>query len=367
MGFSQVVEENGVKKLVPINTPASVTAQEAKLLALEAKQTADSALQKSGGEMTGQITFAGPSSQNNPLIKPSDIDKTNPVAGKTMLTAWQDKNGLFLGSSGIEFTQTMTVFRLGLINKPYEAESAANSTSLQLYYPKEGEPYAAGPNPRGLYNNDLATFKSMIDYGLKKLPHNSVIHIDAVNGSDTANLNNGRGLTADIPFKSLGAARSWVANNCGGSVITFQLHSDIEISSTLEIGCPNFSYIILSSDSTKRTINLTSSGYLSTGAGGVTLSNLIFNAQNSVRVLNCNAQSASASICMGAALEFNGSVSGNVLEATHGGRITLGGGFTKSGDITGKKYRLAYAGVLIGASKAPGTIDGTADASSTVA
>lgn len=347
MGFSQVIEENGVKKLVPITTPASATAQEAKLLALEARETAQAALPKAGGKMTGEITR---------IISQINMDSNPSVNQYIYPLKWRDVNEKMIG--GIQAVQLTS----GRITNDLQTARRLDDTSPTIYaavsaiIESDGTAYAAASHPRpDNYGNDIVTTKAMKDYALKKTPANEKIHIGGTNKSDTADLNNGRGSEA-MPFASIKAALAWASATYASGAIQFILHEDQDLSGQYLNWANTGLDCAIVSDSTTAIHKITCNEF-KTYAGRITLSHVELEASENTGDL-LGADGALSYIRIGDAVKFSGTVSGGTVSATNGATIVFAAGLP-TGNVTGPRYRLASGGSIFTGNRGEDVIPGS--------
>lgn len=368
MGFSQVVEENGVKTLVPINTPSSVTAQEAKLLATEAKalataaatktelaevkQTADGALQKSGGEMSGEIRFD---------------NETGGVLQDEQ--AWANPAITFRDSAGGRFAG----FQAG--------QSGTDGIFLRLWARRDGSetPVYIGlrvggtdvrhahfqvpsyPDFQDMPLGAAINKNVLTDYAAPLLTANKYFYIDPVNGSDTADLHSGRGESQDKAFKTFDAAVRWAQRYCSSETVGLYLMGDVTCNLDA-IDFPNAKLVRVTSLNGPWTITLQKPFMVRSGT--IELYKVNFAAPDAIANIFAAVGYYGQAHMIINTVNVTGSVTDAVVKASHDAYAVVNGGFT--GTVTGKKYSCLYGGILAGASLIPGTIDGTCDANSKV-
>lgn len=283
MALSQVIEENGVKKLAPMPGATNVGAAEAMAVAAEAKATAEAALPKAGGEMTGPVSN----------------------------------------------------FKLSGL--------AAN-----------------------IYDASAVSSKWVKDYAPRKTGNSSVLWVNELTGSDTANLMEGRGFSQDMPFLTLVAAAAWASAHMSGSAVTINLDSDINLPSGLNVVCPNLGTLIISADT--HTINL--GAPISVSYGKLNIKRGKFVAASSMRCFMYAAGLAGCNpvLSLEHTIELQGTVTEAAIMAAYGGTVIMYTGSELTGNVTGKRYSALNCGRILvggrGAEAIPGTEAGICDASS---
>ena len=249
-------------------------------------------------------------------------------------------------------------------------QSTFPSSSVIAGITEEDVPYATAPAPRGLYNTDIVTYKSMVDYAPKKLTANATFHVNANTGSDTADLFNGRGLSEDKPFKSLQACLMHICENCipMRNWVIVMLHSDVTTPGTTVSFVGNG--IIIKGDDSVRTITTSGAGFYIEAGCLILEDNLkfVFGSNVGFLVRGGNGH-ATAALQIKSDVEFSGECNTTVLSAQSNGVCFINGNIT--GNVVGKRYACNNGGKILtygkGAEVIPGTIAGTCDSSSTYA
>lgn len=283
MAFSQVIEDKNSptgKSLVRLSGATDAGSAAAMAVAQEAKQTADAALPKAGGEMTGPVS------------------------------------------------------------------------NLKI----------GGVLDADLYDASAVTMKAMKDYAPMNLAMTSMIHVGGDNASDTADLNAGRGLSADKPFASLTGALLWaVMNTVRFTNLTLMIHSDLVYDYSGQIWNPNIGRIqLISSDTNQHIITLQQP--IELVCGNLTFEyNLKLVSSGVSNFFYINGLMGACRLTIGEGVELSGEVTESIRVA-NGGVCVVAGNMT--GVVTGKKYSCTTGGMIIGASKIPGTEAGTCDANS---
>lgn len=352
MGFSQVVEENGIKKLAPITTPTSVTAQEAKTLALEAKELAEAALPLNGSKaMTGTIT------RNLSNAYPgATIPDNGSYDGARVLR--------LLGSGGAgDFGGISTeIWNSGMVALLLTYKSCLLrlcTTAADDKYLEGALSFAGEVPARALIIKQYADERY-----LQKLAADRFVEVGGANASDTADLNAGRG-GAGKPFATLPAAAAWACSALGGAkAVIFRLHANMTLTAPLNIYAAPIQNLRIMSDDTKRTLTL--GGPIQVYGGSFTIEQVKLEAGAELpHFLLADGQQHSANCIIGAGVEMSGVVSNASIYAANGGHVFLGADI--AGEVTGKKYSCVRGGRIISNNhQIPGTDDGTYDGSSTV-
>lgn len=361
MAFSQVIEDKNSptgKSLVRLSGATDAGSAAAMAVAQEAKQTADAALPLDGSkEMTGDLNIR----KLLPVIvlTHNDIAREDDLA--SVHQSWffmYDKDNKPLGGIAEYLSNEKHVIYL----RVYRQTEEFAISDLSIVYEKEGAPYATSPHPRSdNYGTDIVTMKALKDYAPMKVANTVNIHINTETGSDTAGLLAGRGFSEDKPLKTLGAALGLTAGHIGTGQVNIILHSDVTLSELISFACAQCRVVTITSDTTLRKIRCTDSlAQLSIVAGRVVLENIELAGEASCARILSVSNNGYMSIRTG--VVFSGACNDSIVGAFTGGILEIAQAIT--GTITGKKYLCTNGGMIIGASKIPGTIDGTCDANS---
>lgn len=270
----------------------------------------------------------------------------------------------------------------------------------------------------GLKPADVSELRSRVAATLQNIKGEKTFYVGGDNASDTADLGNGRGETAAMPFATFDAACQHIANNYAGAAATvvIVLQADAECNANLFF--KNFHQVKITSDSTRRTLKLNQ--HYQGLEGNIELNNItVANGDDSFTAKRClqlsnagcrltlrntklinldyvEARGNLASIWLGpdvefemdsrvssrafslsnggallsewtASITFNGSVSYCVVEASSGSFCSFD--YCEiSGTVTGKKYNaLKFGRIYLGKTEdrdIPGTIAGTCDTTS---
>lgn len=344
------------------------------------KSVTDNFLPRTGGEMSGAIDCI---SNNLSTVEgewPATSNYYNAVN-------FYDKHKNFMGAlqsqvySDGEVRHNLANGRT--INGVYKA------ANLTVNLKEDGTGYASCPPPRGLYNNDIATFNSLVDYAPQTFGGKDVnFHIDANIGSDTADLHDGRGLSAEKPFKSFSAAYPYSYKfTCNGVNTVFMLHTDIHISLDYFIRYQSGNRMIITSYDKNNPVTVTFDKDLIITNNSVEFSYVNVNLMS--HKIKCGGMYDSNSFLMLYDIGFTGSamqlliensamiLSRNVsfsgtasptglLYVTRGGLVAVD--VAPTGNVTGKRFALVQGGRVFtggkGVNVIPGTEAGTTDASS---
>lgn len=319
------------------------------------KAVADNYLAKTGGEITGNLTRT---------ITLADLTE-KPASVKSGVFGVAAQDGDILGSLNIaRRVNGDTDSGIWARNKTASGELVEGV--VRVYALQDGTAYATATNPRSdNYGTDIVNMKAMKDYAPMKVADTVNIHVNAETGSDTADLFAGRGFSEEKPFKSLPAALNWIAHNLVNDTrIHVILHSDITFSKSYTAQFPNVSSIGIQSDNTRRTI---------TCMTGFTLSGAVVKFENLNFAINMNGEGnmfyltgfeAGIPKLVLKDCNFTGSC-GTLIAAFDGSIAVIQNALT--GNVDAKKYNCLTGSTIIGASRIPGTIDGTHDASSIIA
>lgn len=316
----------------------------ARTAAAAAQATADAALPKSGGEMTGDLSLGYADDQTIRMVSIKSDETKNFV----QLIATQ--------SGG---TVSRGIFRV------YDQHNEAHTFSeIGLNINPDGTAYATCPPPRqNNYASDIVNTKAMKDYAPYVIPGGATLHIDAVNGSDTADLFMGRGFSQEKPFKTLNALFMWLSRCSSQSIVSVVLHSDIQYPPTNQVYRePMIFAVQLQSDDVRRTINIMNEGGLVIQGGVLRFANINLQASGIGHFISVDGQTGYAKCFIGNDVSMDGEVTVAALSVTRGGECYIHAPVT--GNVTGKKYICTNGGMIIGASSIPGSEAGTCDANS---
>lgn len=335
---------------------AQTSASNAVSTANEAKTLAENALPKTGGTVDGSLSIKSPSISLNGhnAVGFSDYNHmdtrfSNTIAVGVVRNVWTPE----------------TTFTRQLIEaKAFKEDGTQVISSVEAVAYKNGVQAAWAPQPQSDdYTKQIVTMRKLKDYAVKKTPLFSEIHVGGANASDTANLFQGRGLSADMPFATLSAAFAWVnqSMNAQSSPIKFILHSDQSLSGNHALN-PAILENQVVSDDTKRTVTINTFTVLS---GTVTFGNVnLQGASGAAYGLCSNGSYGSSMTKIAGGVSINGAFSASVVYANVRGCINVVE--TPTGNATGKKYVATNGSLIIGASKLPGSEAGTCDSTSHV-
>lgn len=356
MAFSQVIEDKNSptgKSLVRLSGATDAGSAAAMAVAQEAKQTADAALPKAGGKMTGNLLIEKTTPQINQTCV--GADRTNEIGNGQGWFGMYDENNLPMSffATAARATDTITYMRL-------YAPQAENATAdLGIVYPRAGEPYAYGPGPRSLYNNDLATMMSVMNFAQQKTIANVNMYVGGDNASDTADLRDGRGLAPDKPFATpLAAALFAITHYSGAYSINLCLQSDDLVwDYTTGLYAPNLYSLKLTSDTTKRTLTLAKPINVTGDNIQITNLNLVTSG-----TIDCFMRASSleriAHLYL-AHLDFSGTVTQGTVVADSGATIYINTELT--GEVTGPRFLCRRGSKILGFGTNRDGIPGSAD------
>lgn len=327
-----------------------------KAIADSAKTTAEAALPKAGGEMTGFFKYVS-----------NIIDVTqNPETNQYFRNYWGDKNKVDIGAVGMiqRPSGSVETCLLAMNRKDDGTEVLSTIYTVAL---RDGTNYATCSHPRpDNYGNDIVTTKYAKDTFPLKVNSAKIWHLGGENASDTTDLLAGRGESVNMPFASLHGILAFLRSHTGGGLCAIQLHGDVEYEDSNGQLLGNAGVFFINHDGTPRTIHFKSpfqiqSGVISFGNG------LILHADNISNFLISNGTISPAQINLQACV-LTGTVSnGSILYANQFGSITVS--LDISGDIAGKKYSAENGGRILargGKDNLPGTQNGLCDANSYV-
>ena len=199
------------------------------------------------------------------------------------------------------------------------------------------------------------------------------IYVGGSNASDTADIGNGRGLSADKPFATIQAALNYIKATfvyVGGypPIYVHLMEDNLILPSGVWLGNLHVQIRDGLTDGSVRTL-FTNSTEFSSGVlsfyGNFKLKALSDDARYIVRSTAYNA-AGSTLYFAGSSLELEGTVSNGAIAAQNCGRVFLHSNAI-SGNITGRRYHITYGGQILtngrGANLIPGSIEGYSDAS----
>lgn len=393
----QVIEENGKKGIAPITESVTVDSSDLESKIAAAQSTADTAKSKADAALPkteAASTYATKTELNRDFLPKSGGTLTGDLGidsgGVYPLTLFYRINAgggdvdvsticdiRFVGSDNIRVSQIRSTLDTdGKRSISLQVCNTSNALVTEAVLVAEAD----GSNPvftapihnTPEYGKIVVTEQAMQNYAPKKLTTPTNFHVNADTGSDTADLFNGRGLSEDKPFKTLEACISHILYNYSGHAAVVVLHSDVDFRGlTWQINGP--SYIKVTSDSIKRTINHTGTTYVfKINDGEFTVENIIINANpvSCTTFLFCDGGfGGNPKICIGSDVKFNGAVTDATCCAWWGGKILTRRSI--GGTVTGKRYSALHSSRIMvtgqGAEAIPGTEAGTCDESSTYA
>lgn len=294
-----------------------------------------------------------------------DIDAINDYAGLEILTETGHAIGIF-GSNIYTDRDSKKRSTASLMRVCHRTED--KYVDLRVDYPMDGVPYASCPvYPTPDYSDKIVTFKSLQDYSIQKIDRDTNIYVHATNGSDTADLHNGRGFSEDKPFKTLEVAISYVLKSIrvSGNVKIYLL-SNVTLSGQMSIRIPQEMNIYIEGKDTQYTIDL-NGYYFQVYSGGLIFRNINISGTCEYFLVSNGGFTGASNIYLMSDVSLNGIATSATVRAIYAGQILITGSIT--GSVTGKRYTCSYGGCIItgnkGANAIPGTIAGTCDSSST--
>lgn len=319
-------------------------------------------LSKAGGEISGDVYIKSDNLALDDL--PSDI-----VNGHRL--GFTDANGV--QTAALYTRQHEDANKLLLISYGHHPSGAIHTNSLNVCYDKvNGVPYAETSPPRGLYVNDVATAKWVMDYAPQKLASNINIYINPTTGSDTADLHNGRGLTQDKPFKSFEAAKAWIETNIvSGSCTVFLTIMEDTAIGQVHLSLANIKQLYLSASNPS--VNLSIAEGLVVDFGELRIFNITLTPNSAtawaaIQAVSRGIITIDDNVTINGGTKVDGVNPYANVRAVDGGLVRITQTATISGSATGQRYACINGGMIIsngkGVNAIPGTIAGTADANS---
>ena len=310
-------------------------------------------LSKSGGNITGVIYKRGSFTLGSDSV----------VAENTQFIL-QDSTGYVTGGMNAGIRDNGNVDTSLWANTKKSDESLVQSY-LRAFAETDGTTYATCPNPRGLYNTDIVNYQSIVDYSVKRLINGQHIYVKPSTGSDIADLNSGRGLSPDKPFKTPEAAIKWATEYLSilYNIITIRLEENCTMGAfTLKT---RDNGIVISGSN--ENIVLTLTGPISFAVGNLRLQNIKLAGEVPYFIESGSAYYGPSQLCIANNVSFDGTVTEGTLIASNGGIIVIQNRI--SGSVTGPRYKVVYGGCILtkgyGPNVIPGTEAGTCDESST--
>ena len=322
----------------------------------EVKTTAENALPKTGGTMTGDLK-----------LQSFDDDITETASFTTARNIISlDKNEKQRGAIVFAHSRFDNDIFAALSARKY-IDDALQLSEIAAHFAEDNTTYATAPNPRNNYGTDIVTTKYLKDYAPQKHGLDIHLYIDAVTGSDTNDLFAGRGMSLDKPFASLLAAVNWVKTNiCGAGTIYINLLSDIVLTGNLTIDAPQVKSILIQGHLTSKKITIPSGNRIYVSGGGAAFQRVEIIGNNALQLLCCDAQRHASHAFFGGEVTFNGSVTNSTLSSVIGGQILVAESI--NGSVTGTRYRCMHGASIItrglGENAIPGSAAGVCDSSS---
>lgn len=333
-------------------------------------------LPRTGGEMYGVINSTTWGGIN--VSPPITYSETQEASDHVYITCCSAKTSDNIASCGVRMD---TIPNAGHHFAMYAAKSGKFLGQIGLHcdFGDVDNIYAFCPHPRGQYTNDIATAKWSMDFSAIQIGapapnaseyiHNKIF-VDPLTGSDTADINNGRGLSPERPFKNFLPALQWAAMHVvGGNNIYIELMSDV----TIDVGTQQYIYIyppltyslyVRGYNSQKKSLTISKPIRIDNPAY-VIFSDLSIQLNSPWSFLDVS-NHASVTVSN---VEMNGTVTAATIACNRGGLVQLGGSIT--GNVTGKRFSLLNNSMIMtggkGVNYIPGTEAGTTDATSVYA
>lgn len=310
---------------------------------------------KSGGSMTNSLIFE----RGAPVIKCSacELGGAAPANAEQRFINWQDKNNTRLAQVAyVHRADNSKLLSLGLFGK-----SLSEAASLNLSYDAAGKAYADCPVISDAYGTGIVNNRRLMDYAPQKLTSEINIYVGGANASDTADLFNGRGLTSDKPFATLGAALAFIRGNFFAPSLYLTIIPQADLTGNFTIWGHGLRCLRIGHPSQKYTIT----GNMTVLSGAVCLRNLKLVAPaDTVYLIYMNgAEGGRPHLRILENVELSGTVTGAAIASDYGSIVLISKPLT--GAITGKRYLVASGGAIYtngkGPNAIPGTVAGTCD------
>lgn len=317
------------------------------------------ALLKSGGTLSGDLTIE---KNNSALYLKDPRSKMGETPSENLFPALRflDQDGETVGFVQRAF-RTTGENEIGLAVLTKKADGSLASNALMLVTEADGTAYGKCPLARNLYNNDIAVMRNVMDYSPQRQTANIAAYVGGANASDTADLNNGRGLSEAKPFATPLAALKWAATHYAAPVVfSLVFCTDMQLPDGLAIPANLFNYINMSGKTAATKLSL--SAPISLSGGGLQFSNINLEGSNIETFVRASGSYRACRVVIGAGVTMNGSVIEGTVFALNGAQVICTSAV--SGTVTGKKYRLATNSFLGAPQYLPGSEDGQKDASS---
>lgn len=316
------------------------------------------ALLKSGGTLSGDLTIW---KNDSALFLKDPRSKMGETPSENLFPAlrWLDQDGETVGFVQRAFRITGEN-EIGLAVLTKKADGSLANNALVLVTEADGTAYGKCPLARNLYNNDIAVMRNVMDYSPQRYTANIAAYVGGANASDTADLNNGRGLSEAKPFATPLAALKWAATHYAAAVVLNLVFCANMSLDGLAIPGNLFHYINMSGKTAATKLSL--SAPISLSGGGLQLSNISLEGSNIEAFVRASGSYRACRVVIGAGVTMNGSVIEGTVFALNGAQVICTSAV--SGTVTGKKYRLATNSFLGAPQYLPGSEDGLKDASS---
>ena len=322
----------------------------------EVKTTAENALPKTGGEVTGRVILT---EYTRLRQKNMDIASADPLQSDAYnQLVFVDKND---NMCGLVQTVQRKDLQMHADLYVYNQKPDGNRVykSLGVGITKEGITYTSAPHPRDNYSTDIVTTKFLKDYAAQKLPAIKRIYVGGSNASDTANLYAGRGETPEMPFATVEGAVKYAGVNLSASAYapSIVLQEDLEWNDNFRIQTGMF--ITLSGNTSTRKLICKKQIVV---YGSLYVSNLNFVGSADQEHLFYLNGGYRGTLSFAENVTFSGAAN-IALRITNGGLCSVSQDI--SGDFIGKKYMVQSGSLLLlNNHTIAGTIEGTIDSSS---
>lgn len=321
---------------------ASSTAAAAQTTANSAKTLAESALPLDGSKpMTAFI-------QRSTNIDHSNIPASNEQEYFAII---RDSSNSNIGSYSVSHDNDgNSLTQMGAIRL---VNGVQKSASMGTGFDADGNPYAMCQHPRGLYNSDITTQKSVMDYGARRMTAQVNIWAGGSNGSDTSGLFDDRGFSASKPFLTPLAAIKWITSvYSGNQSVHLKLTGNLELKDYNIIAQNLYALVIESADpANPATLTIKDVGCV---GGALYFANLSLQiASGAQYAFKASGYYHRGTIILGNGLSLNGAVSKAVLQLSYGGQISLA---QLSGNVSGSAYEINTFGYLSCSGKAATTL-----------
>lgn len=226
---------------------------------------------------------------------------------------------------------------------------------------QDGKAFSTCPPPRAAYNSDIVNNTRLIDFAQEKLTGITNIHLGGTGASDTADIHNGRGRSADKPFASFDAALNYINTHLNGCKSVYLILHDNFTVTGLKYCNVNFVSLLITSDDTIRT--LTINNELQFQKGNIVFKNIKLQASSNTNYfVTSNGVYGNVNIMFDSGVEMSGTVKTASVRAMNNGTIHIY--VSPTGNVTGSRYSLVNGGKILTAGKGANAIPGSSDGTS---